>query len=63
MLKDDGKTLTPRGKRVIEKTPMQRFGKPSDLHGVARFLLSDESSFMTGVTIPVDGGFTAYSGV
>jgi len=63
MLKEDGKTLTPRGKRVIEKTPMQRFGQPSDLHGVARFLLSNESSFMTGVTIPVDGGFTAYSGV
>ena len=52
MLEKDGKTLTAR-----------KFGQPSDLHGAARFLLSDEASFITGVTLPVDGGFVCYSGV
>lgn len=63
LLEKDGKTLTPRGNKVIAKTPMRKFGTPSDLHGAARFLLSDEASFVTGVTIPVDGGFMCYSGV
>ena len=48
---------------MIAKTPMRKFGQPSDLHGAARFLLSDEASFITGVTLPVDGGFVCYSGV
>jgi NAD(P)-dependent dehydrogenase (short-subunit alcohol dehydrogenase family) len=63
MLEKDGKTLTPRGNKVIAKTPMRKFGQPSDLFGAARFLLSDEASFITGVTLPVDGGFVSYSGV
>lgn len=63
LLEKNGKDLTPRGKKVIAKTPMLKFGLPRDLHGVTRFLLSDEAAFITGVTIPVDGGFTAYSGV
>ena len=63
LLEKDGKKLTPRGERVIAKTPMLKFGQPSDLFGLTRFLLSDEAAFITGVTIPVDGGFTAYSGV
>ena len=63
MLEKDGKTLTARGRKVIAKTPMRKFGSPSDLHGAARFLLSDEASFVTGVTLPVDGGFMCYSGV
>ena len=63
MLEKDGKTLTPRGNKVIAKTPMRKFGRPSDLHGAARFLLSDEAGFVTGVTLPVDGGFVCYSGV
>jgi NAD(P)-dependent dehydrogenase (short-subunit alcohol dehydrogenase family) len=63
MLEKDGKTLTPRGNKVISKTPMRKFGQPSDLFGAARFLLSDEASFITGVTLPVDGGFVSYSGV
>jgi NAD(P)-dependent dehydrogenase (short-subunit alcohol dehydrogenase family) len=63
LLEKDGKTLTPRGNKVIAKTPMRKFGTPSDLHGAARFLLSDEASFVTGVTLPVDGGFMCYSGV
>ena len=63
MLEKDGKTLTARGNKVIAKTPMRKFGQPSDLHGAARFLISDEASFITGVTLPVDGGFVCYSGV
>ena len=63
MLEQDGKTLTARGRKVIAKTPMRKFGEPGDLCGAARFLLSDEASFVTGVTLPVDGGFVAYSGV
>ena len=63
MLEKDGKTLTARGRKVIAKTPMRKFGEPRDLHGAARFLLSDEASFVTGVTLPVDGGFVCYSGV
>ncbi len=63
MLEKDGMTLTARGNKVIAKTPMRKFGQPSDLHGAARFLISDEASFITGVTLPVDGGFVCYSGV
>ena len=63
MLEKDGKTLTARGGKVIAKTPMRRFGQPGDLHGAVRFLISDEASFITGVTLPVDGGFVCYSGV
>ena len=63
MLEQDGKTLTARGNKVIAKTPMRKFGQPSDLCGAVRFLLSEEASFVTGIVIPVDGGFLAYSGV
>ena len=63
LLEKDGKTLTARGNKVIAKTPMRKFGCAADLHGAARFLLSDEASFVTGVTLPVDGGFMCYSGV
>lgn len=63
MLEADGKTLTPRGQKVLNKTPMHRFGDPKDLCGALTYLVSDEASFVTGVVIPVDGGFLAYSGV
>ncbi len=63
LLEKDGKTLTARGNKVINKTPMRKFGQPSDLHGAARFLLSDDAAFVTGVVLPVDGGFSSYSGV
>lgn len=55
--------LTERGNKVIINTPMGTFGEPEDLQGTAVYLLSDLSRFVTGVTIPVDGGFNAYSGV
>lgn len=55
--------LTPRGRTIIEHTPMARFGDPEDLIGTTLWLLSPASSFVTGVVVPVDGGFSAYSGV
>lgn len=58
----DGK-LTDRGSRILDHTPMGIFGEPEDLFGVTQWLCSDASSFVTGTIIPVDGGFSAYSGV
>ena len=55
--------LTPRGRRIIEHTPMGRFGTPEDLLGTLLWLLSPASAFVTGAVIPVDGGFSAFSGV
>lgn len=53
--------LTPRGIKIIEHTPMGRFGVPEDLDGVLLFLCSDMSKFVTGTIIKVDGGFGASS--
>ncbi|MFH1000557.1 MAG: SDR family oxidoreductase [Bacteroidota bacterium] len=55
--------MTARGHKIITNTPMKKYGEPEDLHGAVNFLLSDISGFITGVVIPVDGGFNAYSGV
>lgn len=55
--------LTDRGNKIISATPMGKFGEPDDLIGAALFLLSNASEFITGVVLPVDGGFNAYSGV
>jgi len=55
--------LTPRGHKILAATPMAKFGRPEDLQGAALFFLSDVSSFVTGVVLPIDGGFNAYSGV
>ena len=55
--------LTERGRRIIDHTPMGRFGKPEDLLGAVYFLLSPASQFVTGIVMPIDGGFAAYSGV
>jgi NAD(P)-dependent dehydrogenase (short-subunit alcohol dehydrogenase family) len=55
--------LTPRGNKIMEHTPMGRFGVPRDLLGTVLWLLSPASSFVTGITVPVDGGFSAYAGV
>ncbi|NOX61892.1 MAG: SDR family oxidoreductase [Chloroflexi bacterium] len=55
--------LTPRGKTIIDHTPMGRFGAPSDLLGATIWLLSPASAFVTGVVVPIDGGFSAFSGV
>lgn len=55
--------LTPRGKTIINHTPMERFGKPEDLAGTLVWLVSPASNFVTGIVVPVDGGFSAFSGV
>ena len=55
--------LTPRGQNIIDHTPMGRFGDPEDLIDIVQWLLSPASLFVTGTVIPVDGGFSAYSGV
>jgi NAD(P)-dependent dehydrogenase (short-subunit alcohol dehydrogenase family) len=55
--------LTPRGRTIIEHTPMGRFGNPEDLLGTVLWLLSPAAAFVTGIIVPVDGGFSAFSGV
>lgn len=55
--------LTPRGNTIIEQTPMGRFGEPDDLVGTTLWLCGEGASFVTGVVIPIDGGFSAFSGV
>ena len=62
LLKDDG-SLTERGEKIIRNTPMKRFGKAEELNGAIHFLCSDSSRFVTGIVLPIDGGFSAYSGV
>jgi len=54
---------TPRGKAILAHTPMARFGEAEELTGAALWLLSPASAFVTGAIIPIDGGFSAYSGV
>ena len=55
--------LTARGKTIIDHTPMGRFGEPQELIGTVMWLLSNAAKFVTGVVVPVDGGFSAFSGV
>lgn len=55
--------LTPRGKTIIDHTPMDRFGEPEELIGTIIWLLSDAAKFVTGIAVPIDGGFSAFSGV
>lgn len=62
LLNPDG-SLTERSQKVIAKTPMRRFGDITELNGAVQFLCSDASSFVTGTIIPIDGGFSSFSGV
>jgi len=55
--------LTPRGRQIIDHTPLGRFGEPQELIGTLLWLLNDSSSFVHGVVVPVDGGYSAYGGV
>lgn len=62
LINPDG-SYTERSIKVLAKTPMKRFGDISELNGIVHFLCSDAASFITGAIIPVDGGFSAFSGV
>jgi NAD(P)-dependent dehydrogenase (short-subunit alcohol dehydrogenase family) len=62
LLNKDG-SYTDRGNTIIQNTPMKRFGEAEELNGSIHFLCSEASKFVTGVTIPIDGGFSAFSGV
>ena len=55
--------LSKRGQQIIDHTPMGRFGEPDDLSGTVLWLMSSASEFVSGIIVPVDGGFSAYSGV
>jgi len=63
LLMDAKDDLTARGRRIIDHTPQARFGEPDDLIGTLIWLVSDASKFITGVVVPVDGGFSAFGGV
>lgn len=62
LLNEDG-SLTGRGRAILDHTPMGRFGVPEDLFGAVLWLLSPAAAFVTGIVVPIDGGFSAYSGV
>ena len=63
LLFNQDNSLTARGQSIINHTPMGRFGTPDDLLGTVFWLLSPASAFVTGIVVPVDGGFSAYGGV
>ncbi len=62
LINPDG-SLTERSGKILNKTPMKRFGDISELNGAVQFLCSDAASFITGIVMPIDGGFSAFSGV
>ena len=62
LLNADG-SLTPRGQLIVDHTPMGRFGEPGELVGTAIWLCSDAAAFVTGIVVPVDGGYSAFGGV
>ena len=62
LLREDG-SLTERGAQIIDHTPLGRFGEPDDLVSTVIWLASDGARFVTGVVVPVDGGFSAFTGV
>jgi len=55
--------MTSRGQAILNHTPAGRLGRPEDLVGTLLWLVSPASEFVTGVVVPVDGGFSAFSGV
>ena len=62
LINPDG-TYTERSRKVLARTPMGRFGDIRELNGIVHFLCSEQASFITGTVIPVDGGFSSFSGV
>lgn len=63
LLTNEDGSYTERGESIIRNTPMGRFGDPDELNGAIHFLCSDSAKFVTGIVLPVDGGFGAFSGV
>ena len=63
VLLDANGEYTARSRTIIQRTPMGRFGRPEELVGAVQWLCSDAASFVTGTVIPIDGGFSAFSGV
>ena len=63
LLQNEDGSATPRGQQIIDHTPMGRYGEPIELLGTVVWLISDAARFVTGIVVPVDGGFSAYSGV
>ena len=63
LLTNSDDTLTDRGKLIVQNTPFARFGKAEELCGTLIWLCSDAASFVSGVIVPVDGGYSAFSGV
>jgi NAD(P)-dependent dehydrogenase (short-subunit alcohol dehydrogenase family) len=63
LVDDQTGELTVRGKRIINHTPMGRFGDPVDVIGTVLWLLSPASAFVSGTVIPLDGGYSAFGGV
>ena len=63
LLDEEGDGYTPRGQSIIDHTPMGRLGDPKDLLSTLLWLLSPASAFVTGIVVPVDGGFSAFGGI
>ena len=63
LLTNEDGSYTERGNTIIKNTPMKRFGESEELNGTVQWLLSDASKFVTGIVVPIDGGFSAFSGV
>jgi len=63
LLTNEDGSLTKRGQQIIDQTPMGRYGEPEDLVGTTLWLCGEGSKFVTGVVVPIDGGFASYSGV
>ena len=62
LVKADG-SFTDRARAIVSHTPMGRLGRPEELIGAVQWLCSDAASFVTGVVLPVDGGFSVYGGI
>lgn len=63
LLTNEDGSLTERGETIIKRTPLGKFGSPEDLISTTRWLCEDGSGFITGIVVPIDGGFSAFSGV
>lgn len=63
LLLNEDNTLTQRGQMIVDHTPMKRFGEPEELCGTLNWLCSENAKFVTGIVVPVDGGFSAFSGI